>query len=163
MTRVQLLPEAPILFRRTCYDKHVRIRVNATTGEAIVESVEDASTVEVSVARPPRRKPELAPGSMLPPDARRRTAAVLASVCEYTDVTMEQLMSNRRHPAISQARHIAFYFLHEQIRLSYPEIGRIFGKHHTSVMHGVKVVRASLEREGVREMLGEIQERSIVS
>ena len=141
----------------------MRIRVNATTGEATVENVGDTDSFDVSVTRPTRRKPELQPGSMLPPDERRRTAAILASVCEYTDVTMEMLLSNRRHPAISQARHVAFYFLHTQVKLSYPEIGRIFGKHHTSVMYGVRAVRGALDKEGVREMLTTIEQRAAVS
>ena len=40
-----------------------------------------------------------------------------------------------RDPKRVRARHVAMWLVRELLSLSYPEIGRIFSRHHTSAIH----------------------------
>jgi chromosomal replication initiation ATPase DnaA len=77
-------------------------------------------------------------------DAERMAGAV-ARVCELYGVTAAQLVEYNRHPVIAEARHAAYYVLYIQLKLSYPDIGRAFGRHHTTVRGGVARFTAMIE------------------
>lgn len=55
------------------------------------------------------------------------------------------------------ARSVAYALIRQLTRLSYPEIGWVFGRHHTTVMHGVD--RAPLD--DVERMLHRMGARGI--
>lgn len=47
---------------------------------------------------------------------------------------------NRR--SVAFPRQVAMYLLREVLNLSYPEIGRLFGKHHSTVLYSVEQIAA---------------------
>lgn len=51
--------------------------------------------------------------------------------------TADDLRGPSRRAPIVRARHTAMYALREHTDLSYPKIGRLFNRHHTSVLHAV--------------------------
>ncbi len=52
------------------------------------------------------------------------------------------LSSKKRDAQTSHARHVAIYLIRSLTKLSLPEIGRVFDRHHSTVMHSVEVVEA---------------------
>lgn len=66
---------------------------------------------------------------------RVKMAVQLAS--EETGVSPAQIMGSGRTADVTAARQFA-YAKARAFGLSYAEIGRAFGRHHTSVMHGVR-------------------------
>jgi len=65
-------------------------------------------------------------------------AAIIATVADrflYTDV--ELLGRSRRQP-LAHARQVAMYLCRELTDMSYPQIGRLFDRHHTTVIHAVQ-------------------------
>ena len=66
---------------------------------------------------------------------RVKMAVQLAS--EETGVTPAQIMGNGRTADVTAARQLA-YVKARAMGLSYPEIGRAFGRDHTTIMHGVR-------------------------
>lgn len=64
------------------------------------------------------------------------------------------LVSERRDVAAAQARHVSIYLCREVLRvhgrrLSLPEIGAVFDRDHTSVLHAVRVVRDNPDKYAV--------------
>jgi chromosomal replication initiator protein len=60
-------------------------------------------------------------------------------VAAFFDLTVEDLISQRRHRAVARPRQIAMYFCKRLTRRSFPDIGQRFGgRDHTTVMHAVK-------------------------
>lgn len=60
-------------------------------------------------------------------------------VAAYFDLSIEDLVSQRRHRAVARPRQIAMYFCKRLTRRSFPDIGQRFGgRDHTTVMHAVK-------------------------
>lgn len=60
-------------------------------------------------------------------------------VAAFFDLSLEDLVSQRRHRAVARPRQIAMYFCKRLTRRSFPDIGQRFGgRDHTTVMHAVK-------------------------
>ena len=72
----------------------------------------------------------------------RRIDLVIATTSDVTGVSVLDLLSKRRTNA--NERHIAMYLSVRLLGCSYPEVGRAFGRDHTSVYYAVK----KLEKRG---------------
>jgi hypothetical protein len=58
---------------------------------------------------------------------------------EFDIDVAEMLRHERTSPGV-EARFVAWFLIRELTELSYPEIGRRFDRHHTTVLNGVQVV-----------------------
>ena len=64
---------------------------------------------------------------------------IIAHVAAEHGFTMAQMLGTRRHPDIVAARHEAMLRVHEALKdMSLPQIGRAFGRDHTSVINGIR-------------------------
>jgi chromosomal replication initiation ATPase DnaA len=84
---------------------------------------------------------------------------ILSAVADAFAVTPEALLSPWRVASVAEARHAAAWLLRRLTRLSYPEIGRLLGRHHATVMAGERAFAAKRERAAERltracELLG---------
>lgn len=73
--------------------------------------------------------------------------AVLAETARTFGFVTDDLLSPRKPQELAACRRVACFLLHDQLGLSYPEIGRVLGRHHTSVMYNVGVVRKAIEED----------------
>lgn len=69
------------------------------------------------------------------------------AVCQRRGVTLEELCGRGRSRAVVQARHEAWLALREDPErcFSLPEIGRLFGVDHTTVLAGLRKARERVE------------------
>lgn len=72
--------------------------------------------------------------------------ADITNLCaELFDVPVEDLISAKRQRRISEAR----FALYAALRLrgwSYPRIGNFVGRHHTSILHGIRKADYLMDR-----------------
>ncbi len=68
------------------------------------------------------------------------TQRLINAVAAEFGTTADRLLKRDRHHSAVLARNIAVYWLRRVGQLSYPEVGRVIGRHHTSVMHSVREV-----------------------
>ena len=69
-------------------------------------------------------------------------------VCDYFDMTVEQLRSTTRKREIVQARQIAMYFAKTMTKTSLTSIGsQIGGKDHATVLHSCKTVNNLIDTD----------------
>jgi chromosomal replication initiator protein len=60
---------------------------------------------------------------------------------QYFDISLSDLLSNKKTRKLSYPRHIAMYLSRKLTNLSYKEIGKAFGnKHHATVIHAVNLI-----------------------
>lgn len=74
--------------------------------------------------------------------SRKHTAAFMAVcevVCGYYGISHQKLMQPVRDQKLVHARQVAWFLLREHYSLSFPAIGAMFGKDHTTIMHGIRV------------------------
>jgi chromosomal replication initiator protein len=74
--------------------------------------------------------------------------AVLGLVIRHFGLRARELRSPTRSPRVTIPRQIVMYLLRRHCALSYPEIGRRLGRHHTTALHSVRQVTRLLERNG---------------
>lgn len=82
-------------------------------------------------------------------ERRTRAAAVLAEVAAAYVVDVNELHGPSREALVVEARHVAWWLLRRQ-GWSYAELGELTGgRHHTTVLHGVRRVEASAELRAI--------------
>lgn len=65
-------------------------------------------------------------------------AAAIEIACAHYCVDPEDIPGPRRFRTVVLARHYTWLLLREWTELSYPEIGRLTGNDHTTIIHGVR-------------------------
>jgi hypothetical protein len=82
-------------------------------------------------------RPEPAP--KLPRGVGLDANDILRAVCREFDITIVELLSDRRSADVVRPRHIAFVLCKHLTTCSLSEIGRRFGgRDHSTVLHGVR-------------------------
>ncbi|MDQ3033072.1 MAG: chromosomal replication initiator protein DnaA [Myxococcota bacterium] len=104
-------------------------------------------------------------GAQLPKDrAMRQTSCedVQRAACEYFQIGVKELMSDRRHRNVSLPRMIAMYVCRERLELSYPMIGQRFGnKDHTTVMNAHRKIKGLAATDERVQRAIEVIERKV--
>ena len=81
-----------------------------------------------------------------PRPSRQLTAQMIMEVvARYYNVTVNEILSNRRSKDITVPRQIAMYLCRFVLNMTFPKIGDVFGgKDHTTVIHACNKVSADL-------------------
>jgi chromosomal replication initiator protein len=70
---------------------------------------------------------------------------IILMVAIHTGIPYDAIKGSDKHRSVVRARQVAMSAVRARLGLSYPELGMVFGKDHTTVMNGVKRVRMSEE------------------
>ena len=86
---------------------------------------------------------------------------IIQIVAEFYDLKDKDLLTTSRKKEIVKPRQIAMYLLRQELKSSFPFIGRRFnGKDHTTAIHSYKkIVRELKEDKKLEEEIGLIKER----
>ncbi|MDR1034672.1 MAG: chromosomal replication initiator protein DnaA [Holosporales bacterium] len=88
--------------------------------------------------------------------------SIQRKVCEYYGVKLSDLISSRRHKAVTTARQIAMYLCKSLTTRSLPDIGKGFGgKDHSTVIHAVKKIKDLIANDKAFSADLEILEKSL--
>jgi len=145
--------------RRVTYGRYLRKKVkealsSSATQERIQRGVDAALSAEIEriVAEKVKRQIEEVRDAqpVLGPPAGK----ILKAVAEATEFTVADLLGRRRYPSVSRARQLG-YHLFRSLRpdLSFPAIGRVFVRHHTSIMSGCEVFAEHQDQEPIKSWL----------
>ena len=72
--------------------------------------------------------------------AKPSVSRIVSVVADYYNLTPPQIMGKTRVAQIALARHIAMFLCRELLGMNFTEIGKAFGKDHTSVMNAIAKV-----------------------
>ncbi len=88
---------------------------------------------------------------------------VVRAVADFYDLKEKDLFSSSRKKEIVKPRQIAMYLLREELKNSFPFIGRKFGgKDHTTAIHAYEKISKEIEKnENLREEIALIKQRFI--
>ncbi len=67
---------------------------------------------------------------------------LLEQTCRDNAVLPAEVIGARRTKAVARVRRHLQLAIRQEYGLSYPEIARLFGGHHTTIMHNVRVAKA---------------------
>lgn len=74
----------------------------------------------------------------------RKGKEIIELTAKAYKLTPISLINQDRRPSIVHARQVAYWLL-RQNRFSFPQIGRMMKRDHSTVMHGCKCVEASIK------------------
>jgi chromosomal replication initiator protein len=74
-----------------------------------------------------------------------RTDNIIKDVCDVYGIELNELFSNARHRILVEPRQVLFYILHKKLNIPCQKVGKIFGKHHATVLHGANQMKNWME------------------
>ncbi|MDD5144598.1 MAG: chromosomal replication initiator protein DnaA [Candidatus Pacebacteria bacterium] len=85
---------------------------------------------------------------LISPSKLANPAKIIQTVAEFYDLREKELLSSSRKKEIVRPRQIAMFLLREELKSSYPFIGRKFGgKDHTTAIHACGKIVKELEKD----------------
>jgi chromosomal replication initiation ATPase DnaA len=75
---------------------------------------------------------------------------IIETVCTHFGCKPDQLRTPRRDRELVEPRMFAMMYLKEYNRLSLEKIGRLFNRHHATVLHGIRVAGELIQYNGYR-------------
>ena len=66
---------------------------------------------------------------------------IVREVCETHDVTRDEIFEKNRSKKLVMARGVIYDRIRNELGWSYPKIGKLFGRDHTTILHGVRLAR----------------------
>ncbi|MGC8917468.1 MAG: chromosomal replication initiator protein DnaA, partial [Thermoanaerobaculum sp.] len=79
---------------------------------------------------------------VLPNEKTSTPHEIIRFVAHHYGVKVADLKGRDNRRSVAFPRQVAMYLLREVLNLSYPEIGRLFGKHHSTVLYSVEQIAA---------------------
>ncbi len=70
---------------------------------------------------------------------------IISQVCKFYSVDETVLRGTLKNKGTTEARQIAMYLIRKLTNLSLPDIGKEFGKDHSTVLHSIRKVEVSLK------------------
>lgn len=82
---------------------------------------------------------------------------ILKEVSKYYCIPMEKLMGNSRAKEMVLPRQVAMYLVRDLTSFSLPEIGKVFSRDHTTVLHSINKIdeylKSTTEMENIIKIL----------
>ena len=72
-------------------------------------------------------------------------ALIISQVCKFYSVDEVVLRGSQKSKGIAEARQVAMYLIRKLTNLSLPDIGKEFGKDHSTVLYNIRKVEVSLK------------------
>ncbi len=77
---------------------------------------------------------------LLPQERHATPADIIRFVAHHYGVKVADLKGRDNRRSVAFPRQVAMYLIREILTLSYPEIGKLFAKHHSTVMYSVDTI-----------------------
>ncbi len=98
---------------------------------------------------------------ILTPKKRITPKKIIKIVADFYDLKEKEILSSSRKREIVRPRQIAMYLMREELKSSYPFIGRRFGgRDHTTAIHAYeKIIKEINKNENIAEEINLIKQR----
>lgn len=70
---------------------------------------------------------------------------IIDKTCKFYNISKDDILSKSRTKDINHARQVACYLMKYEIKMSFPQIGKIFGRDHTTIMNAVSKIEKGLK------------------
>ncbi len=127
------LPEDVVLFISRRVQNNVR-ELEGCLNRTIAYAQLKSSKITVDVVR-------LALFELLPDERATSPSDIIRFVAQHYGVRVADLKGRSNRRSIALPRQVSMYLIRDILELSFPEIGRIFSKHHSTVMYAVDTVQ----------------------
>ena len=74
-------------------------------------------------------------------------ALIISEVSRFYGIEETVLRGTPKNKSTAEARQVAMYLVRKMLNLSYPDIGREFGRDHTTALHSVNKIESLLQKD----------------
>jgi chromosomal replication initiator protein len=127
------LPEDVVLFISRRIQNNVR-ELEGCLNRTIAYAQLKNSKITIDVVR-------MAMYELLPDERATSPSDVIRFVAQHYGIRVADLKGRSNRRSIALPRQVAMYLIRDLLELSFPEIGKIFSKHHSTVMYAVDNVQ----------------------
>jgi len=127
------LPEDVVLFIARRVQKNVR-ELEGYLNRTIAYAQLKNTKIAVDVVR-------MALFELLPDQRQTSASDVIRFVAQHYGIRVADLKGRSNRRSIALPRQVAMYLIRDILELSFPEIGKIFGKHHSTAMYAVDIIQ----------------------
>jgi chromosomal replication initiator protein len=120
-----------------------------------IKAYHDLQNMPLDVANVSRAIKDMYKGNA---EALPTPSLIIAEVCRFYSIEERVLRGTLKNKSTAEARHVAMYLIRKLTNLSFPDIGKEFGKDHTSVIHAIKKVESLIDdpTSGIQDNLRDI-------
>jgi chromosomal replication initiator protein len=126
------LPEDTVLFISRKVQKNVR-ELEGCLNRTIAYAQLKNARITVDVVR-------MALFELLPDERETTPSDIIRFVAQHYGIRVADLKGRSNRRSIALPRQVAMYLIRGILDLSFPEIGKIFAKHHSTVMYAVDAI-----------------------
>ena len=73
---------------------------------------------------------------------------IIKNICDYYEITEEELLSEKRNREIAFPRQICMYLMRFLLNLAYPKIGELLGgRHYSTIIHADEKISAMVKND----------------
>ena len=123
------LPEDVVLFISRRVQKNVR-ELEGCLNRTIAYAQLTTNPITVDLVR-------TALAELMPQEKKTTSADIIRFVAHHYGVRVADLKGRSNRRSIALPRRVAMYLIRNILKLSFPEIGKIFSKHHSTVIYAV--------------------------
>jgi chromosomal replication initiator protein len=127
------LPEDVVLFISRRVQNNVR-ELEGCLNRTIAYAQLKNTRITIDVVR-------MALYELLPDDRAASPSDIIRFVAQHYGIRVADLKGRSNRRSIALPRQVAMYLIRDILGLSFPEIGKIFSKHHSTVMYAVDSVQ----------------------
>ena len=77
------------------------------------------------------------------------TNQIMSVVCKTTHIDWSELKSKCRKREINDVRQTAMWMIRKGTSMSFYDVGKVFNRHHSTVLHAVKAVENMIETDNM--------------
>jgi chromosomal replication initiator protein len=86
---------------------------------------------------------------------------IIQVVSEHFKMPVADILGKKRNKEIVLPRQVAMYLAREMGQMSYPDIGRAFGRDYTTVIHSYEKIKTEIKKDtGLKNVISEIRSRA---
>jgi chromosomal replication initiator protein len=86
---------------------------------------------------------------------------IIEVVAEQYKMAVDDILGKKRNKEIVMPRQVAMYLAREMGGMSYPDIGRAFGRDYTTVIHSYEKIKNEVKRDSnLKNLISEIRSRA---
>jgi hypothetical protein len=78
---------------------------------------------------------------------RALVRTIIRAVCDHYKLSLTDMLSRRKTKGVIRPRQVAIYLAKELTLASLPEIGRVFDRDHTTILHAVRAIPVYAEND----------------
>ena len=85
-------------------------------------------------------------------------ALIITHVCRFYSIEESDLRGTLKKKGINEARQVATYLIRKLTNLSLPDIGKEFGRDHTTILHSIRKIETALKSGADHDLQNNIRD-----